>query len=225
MQQRVSAGLAVAVLVLSWTARIDGVPPAGQSPTSATAIDLKKLEAIEPLVRQEIDQKRLPGAVVLVGLGNRIVYQRAIGSRAQVPAREPMTIDTIFDLASLTKVVATTTSVMMLIEQGKLRLVDRVSTFIPGFERYGKAEITIRHLLTHVSGLRPDVDLGDAWIGSDTAIQLAVEEVPTAPPGTRFVYSDINFFLLGEIVHRISGERLDLFAEKRIFMPLGMNDT
>jgi uncharacterized protein YbbC (DUF1343 family) len=225
MQQRLSAVLVVTVLVLSWTARIDGLPPAAQPRTSATAIDLKKLAAIEPLVRQEIDQKRLPGAVVLVGLGERIVYQRAFGSRAQVPAREPMSIDTIFDLASLTKVVATTTSVMILIEQGKLRLIDRVSTFIPGFERYGKADINIRHLLTHVSGLRPDVDLGDAWTGTETAIQLAVEEVPTAAPGVRFVYSDINFFLLGEIVHRVSGERLDEFAQTRIFKPLGMNDT
>ena len=114
---------------------------------------------------------------------------------------------------------------MLLIEQGKLRLVDRVSTFIPGFERYGKADITIRHLLTHVSGLRPDVDLGDGWVGSETAIQLAIEEVPTAPPGVRFVYSDINFFLLGDIVRRVSGEPLDEFAQKRIFKPLGMSDT
>ena len=156
-------------------------------------------------MREDIAQKRLPGAVVLVGLRNRLVYQKAIGHRALVPAREPMTLDTIFDLASLTKPVATTTSVMMLIEQGKLRLTDRVADFIPGFERYGKADITIRHLLTHMSGLRPDVDLADDWVGSDTAIQLAIEEVPTAPPGTRFVYSDINFFLLGDIVKRVSG--------------------
>src|SRR6478736_1989494 len=99
-----------------------------------------------------------------------------------VPAAEPMTLDTIFDLASLTKVVATTTSVMILIEEGKIRLTDRVSTFIPGFERYGKQDITIRHLMTHVSGLRPDVDLGDMWSGSEKAIELAIEEVPTAAP-------------------------------------------
>ena len=90
-----------------------------------------------------------------------------------------MTLDTIFDLASLTKVVATTTSVMILIEEGKIRLTDRVSVYIPGFERYGKADITIRHLMTHVSGLRPDVDLGEMWSGSETAIGLAIEEVPT----------------------------------------------
>ena len=98
---------------------------------------------------------------MLVGRGDRILYQKAIGNRARRRRPvEPMTLDTIFDLASLTKVVATTTSVMMLIEEGKIRLNDRVATFIPGFERYGKGDITIRHLLTHMSGLRPDVDLG-----------------------------------------------------------------
>src|SRR4029450_11723471 len=124
----------------------------------------------------------------------------------------------------LTEVVATKTSVMMLIEDGKIRLNDRVATFVPGFERYGKADITVRHLLTHVSGLRPDVDLGDAWTGADTAIALAIEEVPTSPPGTRFVYSDINFFLLGEIVRRVSGQRLDEFAQQHVFTRLGMKD-
>ena len=147
-----------------------------------------------------ISDKKLPGAVVLVGQGERTLYQKAIGQRSVAPSAEPMTLDTIFDLASLTKVVATTTSVMILVEEGKIALNDRVAAFIPGFERYGKGNITIRHLLTHMSGLRPDVDLADAWTGSDTAIALAVEEVPTSAPGTRFVYSDINFFLLGDIV-------------------------
>lgn len=185
----------------------------------------KKLEAIEPLVRQAIGEKKLPGAVVVVGRGERILYQKAIGNRALVPSGEPMTEDTIFDLASLTKVVATTTSVMILLEEGKIRLSDRVSTFIPGFERYGKADITIRHLMTHMSGLRPDVDLGDAWSGSETAINMAIDEVPTSPPGERFVYSDINYFVLGDIVRRVSGETLDRFAHDRIFAPLGMKDT
>ena len=189
------------------------------------AADLKKLDAIEPLVVQAIAEKKLPGAVVLIGRGDRVLYQKAIGNRALVPAVEPMTLDTIFDLASLTKVVATTTSVMILLEEGKIRLSDRVSTFIPGFERYGKQDITVRHLMTHLSGLRPDLDLADGWNGSDTAIALAIEEVPTAAPGDRFVYSDINYFLLGEIVHRVSGATLDQFARDRVFEPLGMKDT
>src|SRR6478735_7627424 len=138
---------------------------AAQTPSTPAAEQTEKLQAIEPLVQQAIGEKKLPGALV--------------------PAAEPMTLDTVFDLASLTKVVATTTSVMILIEEGKIRLTDRVSTFIPGFERYGKQDITIRHLMTHVSGLRPDVDLGDMWSGSEKAIELAIEEVPTAAPGER----------------------------------------
>jgi uncharacterized protein YbbC (DUF1343 family) len=200
-------------------------PSGGRAAVAEVTIDPRKLDAIEPLVREAIAEKKLPGAVVLVGRGDRIVYQKAIGNRALVPTPEPMTLDTIFDLASLTKVVATTTSVMMLVEQGRIRLSDRVATFIPGFERYGKGDITVRHLLTHVSGLRPDVDLADIWTGSDRAVELAIEEVPTARPGERFVYSDINFFLLGDIVRRVSGVSLDLFARSRIFEPLGMKDT
>ena len=189
------------------------------------SVDSSKLEAIEPLIRTAIVERRLPGAVVLVGQGDRVLYHKAFGQRAVVPAAEPMTLDTVFDLASLTKVVATTTSVMILIEEGKIALNDRVSTFIPGFERYGKGDITIRHLLTHLSGLRPDLDMAELWRGSTSAIELAIEEVPLSPPGTRFIYSDINFFLLGDIVRRISGISLDRFSHDRIFKPLGMTDT
>jgi len=142
-----------------------------------------------------------------------------------VPATEAMTEDTVFDVASLTKVVATTTSIMMLVEQGRVRLSDRVSAHIPGFERYGKQDVTVRHLLTHVSGLRPDLDLHVPFEGYARAIELATEEVLDAPPGQRFVYSDINFFLLGDIVARVSGEPLDAFARKHVFEPLGMKDT
>lgn len=199
-----------------------GSPPAG---SAAAPVDERRFEAIEPLVRQAIAEKKLPGAVVLVGRGDAVLYQKAIGNRAVSPAIEPMTLDTIFDLASLTKVVATTPSVMILVEEGKIRLNDRVASFIPDFGRYGKGEITIRQLMTHVSGLRPDVDLGDMWSGYDKAIDIAVEEVPASPPGERFVYSDINYFLLGDIVRRVSGRTLDQFASERIFTPLGMNDT
>jgi uncharacterized protein YbbC (DUF1343 family)/CubicO group peptidase (beta-lactamase class C family) len=198
--------------------------PSGAAP-APVMVDSRRLDGIETLVRDAIAEKKLPGAVVLVGRRDRVLYQKAIGHRALVPAPEPMTIDTIFDVASLTKVVATTTSVMVLVEQGKIRLSDRVASYVPGFERYSKGDITIRHLLTHVSGLRPDVDLADMWTGSEKAVALAIEEVPTARPGERFVYSDINFFLLGDIVRRVSGVPLDRFARDRIFEPLGMKDT
>jgi uncharacterized protein YbbC (DUF1343 family)/CubicO group peptidase (beta-lactamase class C family) len=183
-----------------------------------------RFAAIDNVVEEAIAAKQTPGAIVLVGRGDAVLYEKAYGQRAVVPAAEAMTADTIFDVASLTKVVATTTAVMQLIEHGRIRLNDTVASFIPGFERYGKGDITIRHLLTHVSGLRPDVDL-DPWQGYDTAIELARDEVPTSAPGERFIYSDINFFLLGDIVARVSGRPLDQYTRKEIFEPLGMLDT
>jgi uncharacterized protein YbbC (DUF1343 family)/CubicO group peptidase (beta-lactamase class C family) len=195
------------------------VAPAGRG------VDAARFELIRPLVEQAIADKKTPGAVVLIGRGDETLYESAFGNRALVPAVEPMTIDTIFDMASLTKILATTTSVMILVEDGRIRMNDRVASFIPGFERFGKGNITIRELMTHTSGLRPDLDLGDPWTGADTAIQLAIEEVPASPPGTHFVYSDINYILLGDIVRRVSGKPLNEFARERIFVPLGMKDT
>ena len=179
---------------------------------------------IDDIVRDAIAAKATPGAVVVVGRGDQTLYEKAFGSRATVPAEEPMTLDTVFDMASLTKVVATTTAVMTLIEDGRVRLNDTVASHIPGFERYGKGGITIRHLMTHVSGLRPDVDL-HPWSGYDAAIALAIDEVPTAAPGETFVYSDINFFLLGDIVSRVTGQSLDAYLKASVFGPLGMNET
>ncbi len=190
-----------------------------------TAFDQAVMARVDALVNQAIVDKQMPGVVLLVGRGTRVLYQKAYGQRALVPRSEPMALDTVFDLASVTKVVATATSVMVLVEEGRIRLTDRVATYIPDFGRYGKGNITIRHLLTHVSGLRPDVDLGDPWLGYDKALALAAEEVPTSAPGERFVYSDINYFLLGDIVARVSGMPFDRFARERVFLPLGMTET
>jgi uncharacterized protein YbbC (DUF1343 family) len=126
---------------------------------------------------------------------------------------------------ALLAAIETTTAVMMLVEDGKIRLTDPVATFIPEFGKKGKERVTIRDLMTHMSGLRPDLDLTDPWTGAQTAIALASEETLTAPPGRRFTYSDINFFLLGEIVARVSRTPLDAFTRDRIFAPLGMTDT
>jgi uncharacterized protein YbbC (DUF1343 family)/CubicO group peptidase (beta-lactamase class C family) len=211
--------MALALAALAATGR-----PAAQS-RGATVESSAGFAPIAPLVEEAIARHDLPGAVVLVGRGDTIRYHRAFGQRALLPAAEPMTEDTIFDLASLTKVVATTTSVMKLVEEGRIRLNDPVSQFIPAFEKYGKRGITIRHLLTHTSGLRPDLELDVEFHGADEAIRRAIEEVPTSRPGERFVYSDINFFLLGDIVGRVSGEQLDRYAKAHIFDPLGMTET
>jgi len=219
--------LAALCLTAGLTACAAG-PPARVAPIPAAGVsgfDAGRLARIDAVVEAAIARKELPGAVVIVGRGDAVAWQKAYGHRALVPAPEPMTLDTIFDLASLTKVVATTTAVMMLVEDGQLRLSDRVAAFIPGFERYGKDRITVHDLLIHMSGLRPDVDLVDAWVGYDEAIRLATEELPTDPPGRRFVYSDINFFVLAEIVARVSGRPFDEFVRARIVEPLGMRDT
>jgi len=180
---------------------------------------------IDEVVVEAIAEKKLPGAVVLVGRGDEVVFRKAYGNRALAPSVEPMTLDTIFDMASLTKVVATTSAVMMLVEDGKIRLTDPVAQYIPDFARYGKDRVTVRHLLTHMSGLRPDVDLADPWVGYEAAITLANEEVLSAAPGRQFVYSDIGFFLLAEIVAKVSGQPFDQFVATRLFRPLGMKDT
>jgi SSS family transporter len=180
---------------------------------------------IDATIERAIADKKIPGGVYhfeRVGAGFSRPYEKVYGHRALVPRVEPMTADTIFDAASLTKVVATTPSVWLLIERGKIGLDDPVQKFIPDFPH---AEITVRHLLTHTSGLRPDLDLDKPWSGYDTAMQLINKEETTQRPGYVFRYSDINFELLGEIVGRVSGKALDEFARTEIFEPLGMKDT
>jgi uncharacterized protein YbbC (DUF1343 family)/CubicO group peptidase (beta-lactamase class C family) len=177
------------------------------------------------VIDQAIREGKCPGAVVLIGHDGRVVYRRAFGQRALVPRRLPMKVDTLFDMASLTKVIATNTAVMQLFEQGKIRLDDPVSVYWPEFAANGKDLITIRELMTHYSGLPPDLPLEPAWSGYDTAMKLIVATSPIDPPGTRFRYSDINYETLGEIVRRISGEPLNLYCTRHIFKPLGMKNT
>jgi len=180
--------------------------------------------ALDAALREAIPKDQIPGAVLLLGHQGRILHRKAYGSRALVPRREPMTVNTIFDVASLTKVVATTSALMKLFEQGKLRLNDRVTAYLPDFQG-GSSDITVRDLLTHFSGLRPDLDLQPPWSGYETGIRLALTDRPVAPPGTRFIYSDINFLVLGEIVRRSSGKSLSDFVREEVFLPLGMKDT
>src|ERR1700688_1447031 len=155
-------------------------------------------------MEQAVRTGLIPGGVLLVGHDGKIVHRKAYGQRALIPSSDLMTLDTIFDLASLTKVVATTPAIMKLFEQGKIRLNDPVTVYLPEFQG-GKTDITVRDLMTHFSGLRPDLDLEPAWSGYDTGIRSALVDKPANPPGTKFVYSDINFILLGEIIRRVSG--------------------
>src|SRR5437016_3048861 len=195
------------------------------APQTNTGVATERLARMDGVIQQSIEKKELPGAVVVVGHHGKIVWRKAYGARAVEPRREGMTTDTIFDLASLTKVVATTTSVMILIEQGKVRLLDPVVQFIPEMKGDGRDAITIEELLTHMTGFAPDFDLRERWTGYDEAMKRLYREPLRTQPGTRFVYSDINYIALGEVVHRVSGLMLDEFAHRNIFAPLGMRDT
>ena len=177
--------------------------------------------AVDAAILDAIAAGRIPGGVLWIEHEDA-VYHRAFGNRAIEPAVEEMTADTIFDAASITKVVATTPSIARLIERGKVSLDAPVTTYLP---EYADESVTVRHLLTHTSAIRPGLDLREDWRGYDEGVGRALAQRPLNRPGTIFRYSDVNYILLGEIVRRVSGEPLDTFARRNVFEPLGMRDT
>ncbi|MFI5001781.1 MAG: serine hydrolase [Reyranellales bacterium] len=192
--------------------------PAAQPLPSARA------EAIGVIVREEIAAGHLPGAVVVVGAGDKIVVRQAFGDRALVPDRKPATVDTIYDAASLTKVMATAVAILQLIERGLIDLDRPAAAYWPAFAANGKGDITVRQLLTHYAGLPPGIPTR-AWSGTEGALDTIVALKPLAPAGSRFVYSDVDFIVLGELVRRVSGQPLETYSARNIFQPLGMRDT
>ncbi len=198
---------------------------AAKAPQGGLAAE--RLARIDGVVSESIAQHELPGAVVLAGRRGKVVFRKAYGNRAVEPFAEPMTVDTVFDVASLTKTVATAPSIMILVEEGKLLLSDPVVRHIPEFAPAGgdRAKVTIEHLLTHRAGLPPDDPLA-LYAGTPEEIFARKYQLPLkSAPGSQFVYSDVGYEVLGEVVRRVSGERLDHFAEEHIFRPLGMKDT
>jgi len=179
---------------------------------------------LDSTINEAIRQDKLPGGVLLVGHSGKIVYRKAYGRRSLTGTKEPMTVDTIFDLASLTKIVATTSAMMRLYEQGRLDLEAPVTKYLPEFQG-GESPITIRELMTHFSGFRPDIDIDPPWSGYETGIRMAMMDKPVAPPNTKFIYSDTNFILLGEIARRLSGKPENEYVADILFKPLGMKDT
>ena len=197
------------------------------APASAAGMSADRLSLIDEVVMESIAKKECPGAVVLVGRHGRIVFRKAYGQRAVLPALEPMTLDTVFDLASLTKVVATSTSVMALVEDGRVRLQDRVAKYIPEFASGGGArdQVTVEELLTHRAGLVADDPMALYSGTREEIFERKYKQPLAAPPGSRFVYSDVGYEVLGELVRRVSGLPLDEYAAKRVFQPLGMKET
>ncbi|MFH0782896.1 MAG: exo-beta-N-acetylmuramidase NamZ domain-containing protein [Pseudomonadota bacterium] len=208
---------------MAWILLPIDVRSAGLAPVPS--LTPERLAPIEAIVEEAINNGKTPGVVVLIGNNGKIVYRRAFGNRSLDPRPAPMKVDTLFDLASLTKVVATSAAIMKLVDEKKLSLNDPVVKYWPSFKKNGKSNITIKQLLTHYSGLRAGLNLSPRWSGYGTALKKIVDEVPGDSPGSSFTYSDINFIILGEIVKRVSGQSLNRYCAKHIFGPLSMRDT
>lgn len=205
---------------------VEAPPPPPPLPAAGLPkVQDPRFSRLDSVAAQELAAGNVPGAVIFVGHQGKIVYHRALGQRTVEPYLQAMTEDTIFDLASLTKVVATTTAIMKLHDAGRIRLDDPVAKYWPEFADNGKGRITLKHLLTHTSGLRADVNSRVHWSGYDGAMAAIVADHPIKPPGTMFHYSDANFIVLGEIVHRVSGLPLNVYCTREIFRPLGLKDT
>jgi uncharacterized protein YbbC (DUF1343 family)/CubicO group peptidase (beta-lactamase class C family) len=181
--------------------------------------------SFDRIIATALQEHKLPGAVIIVGHDGHVVFHKAYGERSLEPTRAPMTEDTIFDMASMTKVMATTTAAMQLYQQGRFRLNDPVSKYLPAFAVNGKGDITIRQVMTHYSGLPPDLDLKQQWSGKQTGYNMAFSVMPDRPPGTAFRYSDINFIVMGALVEKLSGMTLDAYVQKYVFAPMGMDHT
>ena len=208
---------AVAVFVA-----LSGLPEAAPN---QVGLDPSRLSRIDEAVGRAIETKQVPGAVVLVGRRGKIAYVKAFGLRAVEPKPEPMTRDTVFDMASLTKPIATATSIMILIERGDLRLEDRLGRLLPEFDNHGKGDITLAQLLRHRTGLIADNPIKDYADGPEKAWQRLADLELAGKPGEKFLYSDVNYLILGRIVERRSGRALDRFAREQIFGPLGLTDA
>ena len=199
--------------------------PTAQAGTPLPSLTEERFTAIARITEKAVRDGKTPGAVVLIGNSEQVLYRRAFGYRSLEPEPAPMTEDALFDLASLTKAVATATAVMQLVEQGTLALDSPAATYWPALQENGKGGITLRQLLTHYSGLRPSLRPNKQSSGYEAAMGMITAEKPSHAPGSRFVYSDINYQILGEVVRRTTGRPLDAYCTEFIFRPLGMQDT
>lgn len=218
-------GLAIGACTLSWTSTQAAPPALPVARPDEASMDPRQLGAIDEAVEEALRAGKMPGCVVLIGRHGKIVFEKAYGRRQIQPEPAPMTLDTMFDLASLTKPVATATSVMILMERGKVGLNDPIARHIPEFAANGKERITVLQLLTHQGGLIADNSLNDYRDGPEKARERLFALKPVATPGSKFIYSDVGFLVLGELVRRVAGKGLDEFTRENVFGPLGMKET
>lgn len=196
-----------------------------QTTSSEVGVSPQQQSVIRTVVEEAIQNGDFPGCVICFGRRNQVVSLQAYGDRQVKPVQISMTVDTVFDLASITKPVATATSLMVLIDHNKLKLSDRIADYFPKFGSNGKGSITVKHLLIHQSGLIPDNSLSDYADGPEQAWQRICELGLVCEVGTEFRYSDVNFIVLAKLVEKISGQDIHEFSQQAIFQPLGMEET
>ncbi len=212
-------------LTLTLALAVPGLAALPEVKPEAVGFDPSRLARVDDAIARAVGEKKVPGAVVVVGRRGKIALAKAYGKRSVEPTDEAMTRDTVFDLASLTKPVATATSVMVLLERGKIRLGDRMVGHLPELRGFGKDPITVEQLLRHRAGLIPDDPISDYAEGPEGAWRKIAELRPEQTPGEKFIYSDVGFLILGRLVEKVSGQSLDEFSRATIFDPLGMGDT
>lgn len=221
---RLLYGLLLSISLIGW----GNAKEPSSTPTidpSIHGIDGSRFEAFGPKIDEAIQAGDLPGAVIAIGFKDDLIFHRAYGHRQLAPTPVAMSTETLFDLASLTKPVATATSIMQLVEKGLVDLDAPVSRYLPEFSKDQQASVTVRHLLLHTSGLIPDNSLKDYQEGVETAKANLLRLQPRSIPGEEFKYSDVGFLLLGEIVNRVSHKPLDQYVRDAVFGPLGMQQT
>lgn len=182
-------------------------------------------EKVLAFLQQEIDQQHIPGAVIHISFQKQTILKEAIGNRVVYPKKEPMKLTTIFDLASLTKVVATLPSILLLVEAGKLHLDDKVSFFLPEFARHGKSNITLKDLLTHCSGLPAHREYFKESLNTEQIIERIFDEKLVANKGEKVIYSDLGFILLYKIIEKVTEEDFQSFVHRALFEKLEMSET
>jgi len=192
--------------------------------SSADRFNSARLAQMDEEILRAIAEHKLPGGVLWVECKGSN-YHKAFGSRSVFPVSEVMTEDTIFDVASLTKVLATVPALMVLYERGKVKLDEPVVTYLPEFKGGGKEAITVRHLLTHTSGFPRSLSGEPDWFDFKRAFKMVCAQTLSGTPGISFLYSDLNFIILGEVVQRLAEMKLDEFCAREIFKPLKMVDT
>lgn len=219
-------GRGVALVLLGTLLLAGCAKPGGDSSSSTIKpVDAARVSGVDRVIEEAISRKGIPGGVLLVERGGQMVYLKSYGNRAVQPAVAPMTVETVFDLASLSKSVGCATSIMILAERGKVRLSDPVAHYIPAFAANGKEKFTVEDLLLHRGHLIPDNDIDDYKDGPAVAWEKIFALKPTKLPLRHFTYSDVSYIVLGKLVEVVDGRSLDQFAREEIFKPLGMNHT